>query len=272
MKKLLSSKSPVFIILLIILLLLPAVSGCRSEPGGKPVLLIYVAAGVREALEDIAAAYSLQYPEDRVELKFAFNNSGRLLSQIELSGEGELYISSDDLFMEKACSKGLVREWSRAALFIPAIVIPRGNPAGISGLSDLARPGLRIILAEDSTAMGGAAERILQKNGLYDAVSENVAARVATAPQVALSIALGQGDAGITGRNSVGELGDKVEIIAIPSEQNTFSYISVGVLESAAYPEQAQDFLQFVLSPTGQDIFKVRGFGPLEEISLVYKH
>jgi molybdate transport system substrate-binding protein len=275
-KKLYSAKwSALIILMIIILLLLPAFSGFRSEPAGKAggsvanknaeaVLLIYAAAGVREALLDISAAYNLKQPLDRVELRFVFNNSGRLLTQIEFSGEGDLYISSDDLFMEKAHSKGLIREWSRAAKFIPAIIVPRGNPAGIKGLSDLARPGLRVILAEESAAMGRAAERILRENGLFEAVSENVAARVATAPQVVLNIALGQGDAGITGYNSAGEMQEKIEFIPIPPEQNSITYIAVAVLESAVYPLEANDFLQFMISPDGQDIFKANGFGSLD--------
>ena len=276
MKKLYSAKWSTFIILMIIiLLLLPSFSGFRFEPAGKAggsvanknveaVLLIYAAAGVREALLDISEAYNLKKPLDRVELRFVFNNSGRLLTQIEFSGEGDLYISSDDFFMEKAHSKGLVREWSRAAKFIPAIIVPRGNPVGIKGLSDLARPGLRVILAEESAAMGRAAERILRENGLFEAVSENVTARVATAPQVVLNIALGQGDAGITGYNSAGEMQEKIEFIPIPPEQNSLTYIAVAVLESAAYPLEANDFLQFMISPDGQDIFKAYGFGSLD--------
>jgi molybdate transport system substrate-binding protein len=276
-KKLYSAKwSALIILMIIILLLLPAFYGFRSEPAGKAggsvanknaeaVLLIYAAAGVREALLDISAAYNLNQPLERVELRFVFNNSGRLLTQIEFSGEGDLYISSDDLFMEKAHSKGLIREWSRAAKFIPAIIVPRGNPAGIKGLSDLARPGLRVILAEESAAMGRAAERILRENGLFEAVSENVAARVATAPQVVLNIALGQGDAGITGYNSAGEMQEKIEFIPIPPEQNSITYIAVAVLESAVYPLEANDFLQFMISPDGQDIFKANGFGSLDD-------
>jgi molybdate transport system substrate-binding protein len=275
-KKLYSAKwSALIILMIIILLLLPAFSIFHSEPAGKAggsvanknaeaVLLIYAAAGVREALLDISAAYNLKQPLARVELRFVFNNSGRLLTQIEFSGEGDLYISSDDLFMEKAHSKGLVREWSRAAKFIPAIIVPRGNPVGIKGLSDLARPGLRVILAEESAAMGRAAERILRENGLFEAVSENVTARVATAPQVVLNIALGQGDAGITGYNSAGEMQEKIEFIPIPPEQNSITYIAVAVLESAAYPLEANDFLQFMISPDGQDIFKANGFGSLD--------
>ncbi len=263
--KLLRLKTQALIILLIILLLLPAISGCRSEEDGGPVLLVYVAAGVREVMETIAAAYSTQHPENRVKLKFVYNNSGRLLAQIELSGEGDLFISSDDLYMEKARSRKLVAEWSGAALFIPAIVVPRGNPEGINGLIDLARPGLEIVLTEESAAMGRAAEQIMLKNNLFDEITENVIARVATAPQVALSIALGQGDAGITGRNSAGEMSDKVEIIAIPPEQNVYTNIAVGILKSSAYPEQARDFLQFIISPAGQAIFEAYGFGPMED-------
>ncbi len=252
--------------------LLLALSGCQSGLGKtyegyaskseqKKVLLAYAAAGTRWALEEIAEAYNRQETADQVEVRFVFNSTGRLLSQIELSGEGDIYISADNFFMEKAVLKGLVTEYEHAALFVPAIIVPQGNPQGIGEIQDLARPGLRVILCEESAAMGRAAERILKDNGLFESVSENVTARVATAPQVALNIALGQGDAGITGRNSVGEMQDKVEVIAIPPGQNSPTKISVGVLESTANPEQARNFMQFILSPAGQAIFVEHGFG-----------
>ncbi len=264
------------ILTLVLICLIQAVLGCpagekTASPGEaqkekeQARILVYTAAGIKKPVEEIVEAYLGKDQENRIEIVLVLNNSGRLLAQAEISGEGDLYIASDDFFMEKAKQKGLLEEWESAAVFIPAIVVPRGNPAGVEKLSDLAREEIKVILCEESAAMGRAAEQLLQKNGLLEAVSNNIESRVATAPQVALGIALGQGDAGITGINSVGEMEHRVEVVPIPEEQNVTTNISIGLLSSTKWPEESLTFMQFILSPTGKDIFTAHGFGLVEQ-------
>ncbi len=260
------------ILALVLLCLIPTVLGCpagenTASPVGSPEekgdtqILVYTAAGVKEPVEKIVEAYTGERQNGEAMITFVFNNSGRLLAQAELSGKGDLYIASDDFYMKKAKQKNLLEKWEQAAVFIPAIVVPRGNPAGIEELSDLAKEGLKVILCEESAAMGRAAERLLQKNGLFEAVSGNIESRVTTAPQVALTIALGQGDAGITGINSVGEMEHRVEVVPIPEGQNVTTKISIGVLSSTELPEESLDLMQFILSEAGEKIFEAHGFG-----------
>ncbi len=103
----------IFLFLLSFLLLL---NGCQSGHNSnlsesndvyntEVTLLAYVAAGIREPLEEIASLYSQQYG---VNVNFVFNNSGRLLSQAELSSQGDIYLSSDDYFMNQAINKNLI--------------------------------------------------------------------------------------------------------------------------------------------------------------------
>lgn len=250
----------IFLFLLSFLLLL---NGCQSGHNSnlsesndvyntEVTLLAYVAAGIREPLEEIASLYSQQYG---VNVNFVFNNSGRLLSQAELSSQGDIYLSSDDYFMNQAINKNLIARQEQVAFFVPAIVVQQDNPLNIKNMNDLTEPGLEIIVCEESTAMGRAAKHIFENNQLTESITPNISARVATAPQVALNIALGQGDAGITGRNSVGEMSNKLEVITIPPEQNFPTSISAGVLSSSTNPDQALDLLEFMTSPEGQQIF-----------------
>lgn len=257
--------------LFLVFLLILTASGCGTAKditgGTKPSsneeqkLLFYVAAGTRAALEELAEQYLQEHAGEEVKIQFAFNSTGRLLAQIELGSEGDLFVSSEESFMEMARQKELVESWEQVAAFVPAILVPRGNPAGIEQLSDLARDDLDVIICEESAAMGRAAVQLLKQNGLYEPVSENIVARVSTAPQVALSIALRQGDAGITGRNSAGEMTEKVEVIPIPPAENVPTIISFGVLNSSKHSQLVHDFIKYALSPAGQQIFKGHGFG-----------
>jgi molybdate transport system substrate-binding protein len=147
------------------------------------------------------------------------------------------------------------------ALFVPALVVETGNPLGIETIADLTRPGLRVVICESSAAMGQAAERILGEQGILDQVVPNIINRPATAPQIALNVALGQADAGITGRNSGGELEDKVDFIMIPPEINAPTLITAAVLNSSLNRTDAELFVDFLCSPAGRAIFEKHNYG-----------
>ncbi len=268
-------KAKVIIPVLTLLCIIFAACGCQLESSlihraaeakneDTHILFIYAAAGLREAVEEIAAHYKLLNQDKNIEINLVYNSSGRLLAQLALSGEGDLYISSDDYFMQKAAAGGLVKNHAAVAHFIPVIVVPAGNPANIDSLADLALPGIKVVLADDATAMGRAARQILSKSALDESVRKNVIATVSTAPQVVLALVMGQADAGITGINSTGELAGKVDIISIPTRDNAPTSISAGVLTVSSEQTLAADFISFMLSPVGQGIFAAHDFGPAE--------
>ena len=54
------------------------------------------------------------------------------------------------------------------------LVTPKGNPAGISGIQDLAKPGVRVILAPTASPPGGeAVAGLLKKAGVLDQAMKN---------------------------------------------------------------------------------------------------
>ncbi len=227
----------------------------------QPELLVYVAAGIREAVEDAALEYNKNIANYPINFKFVFNNSGRLLTQLELHNEGDIFISSELQFMEKAIIAGLADNKFDLATFVPAIVVAAGNPLGIKTLADLTKPGVRVAICENSAAMGKAAEKILSEQGILDEVTPNIINRPATAPQIALNVALNQADVGITGRNSGGEIEDKLDFIMIPPEINSPTLITAAVLNSSGNISNAELFVDFLCSPAVQAIFKKHNFG-----------
>jgi len=54
------------------------------------------------------------------------------------------------------------------------MVSPKGNPAGIREIKDMAKPGVRVVLAPDASPPGGqAAQVILRKAGILEAAMKN---------------------------------------------------------------------------------------------------
>lgn len=147
------------------------------------------------------------------------------------------------------------------------MVTPRGNPAGVRELADMAKPGVRVILAPDASPPGGLAVQILlKKAGLADAVAQNSPAQGSCVQRIMDEIADGGADVSIVERRLTrkAEFRDKIEVYEIPEEfyppgPLTFT---IGVMKHAADPALADHYLNYITSAEGQGHFAAAGFIP----------
>ena len=106
-----------------------------------------------------------------------FGGSGTLLSQIELSKKGEIYLPGSPDYIIIAERKKLIRKNSDriVAYLVPAMITPAGNPANIHSLEDLTRPGIRVGIGNPETVcLGLYGIELLEKNKLLKQVMKNV--------------------------------------------------------------------------------------------------
>ena len=89
-------------------------------------------------------------------------------------------------------------------------------------------------------------------------VEENVRAVLA-------KITLGEADAGIVYTSDAGAAADKVMQMEIPDPLNTVASYPIAVLGDSPYPERAQQFVDYVLAPQGQQVLAAYGFIPTAE-------
>ena len=93
--------------LLLLILLLPGSDTNRLTGERSDELFMYCAAGMRKPVEEIAAMYQRQY---NVRVRLQYGGSNTLLSQIEVSRVGDLYLAADMSYLELAEADGLVAE------------------------------------------------------------------------------------------------------------------------------------------------------------------
>ncbi|HAY21734.1 MAG TPA: molybdenum ABC transporter substrate-binding protein [Desulfobacterales bacterium] len=147
------------------------------------------------------------------------------------------------------------------------VVTPLGNPAGIRELKDLARPGIKVVLAPDASPPGGkAADLILKKAGLYEAVRKNAVVLGTCVQRTLEDIITGRGDASVVEfrLTKIPRFANKVEVIPIPDRlfppgPLTFT---AGVMQSAKDRTLADDYVDYITSPVGQAFFEKFGFIP----------
>jgi molybdate transport system substrate-binding protein len=232
----------------------------QAAPGGDAEsILVYSGAGMRKPMDQIGMAFQKKYG---TKVKYNYAGSQALLSQMELTKSGDAYMPGETMYIEIAARKGLVGYQKLTCYHIPIITVPKGNPANIKGLKDLARPGVRLIFGDPKVAaIGITAKQILEKNGLYEKAWKNVIATAPTMNEVMVLIALGQADASINWWDTVKSAKD-IQVIEIAQEQNIIEVVPIGVATFSKHPETARKLVDFCASAEGLAIFEQHGFIP----------
>ena len=83
------------------LMLLRGGSGSRADGA----ITLYCAAGIKKPIKATIDQYAEEYG---IAVDVQYGGSGTLLSSIEVSGKGDLYLAADDSYIKLAREKGLV--------------------------------------------------------------------------------------------------------------------------------------------------------------------
>jgi molybdate transport system substrate-binding protein len=168
--------------------------------------------------------------------------------------------------MSTSQDKGFIDYEKSVAYHIPVIVVPKGNPANIAGPDDLTNPGVRVALGDpEACAIGRLADKILEKNGIADAVLDNTVVYGTTVNALILYVSGGDVDAAITWEETVLFAPNETEVIEIPAEENIIQTIPIGTLTFSENKESAEEFVDFVTSDYGKTVYEKYGFTPFKQ-------
>jgi len=240
--------------------LLFLISKPKDGPTGEEPLLLYCAAGIKPPVLEIAKQFEAEYG---VQVHLQYGGSGTLLSNIEVSRMGDLYIAADHSYIEIAQEKELVRETLPLAYQRPVVAVAKGNPKKFQGLEDLGRSDLRVALGNpEAASIGRQTKRLLECAGVWDDVKKQVERTGVfkpTVPEVANDVKLGAVDAGVIWDGTVAQY-PELDAIHFPLFDAAKKEISVAVLASSQQPTTALRFARYLNSRIGNDVFKRYGF------------
>lgn len=239
-------------------LLVPALSaavllaGCGREGERADGITVLAAASLTEAFTELGEAFEGQHPEAR--LTFSFGASSMLATQANEGATADVLATADEASLERVVEAGNAsgpRVFARNRL---ALLVAPGNPKGIRALADLTQVSFVVCALE--VPCGRFAAQALAKAGVTakpSSYEENVKGVVA-------KVTLGEADAGIVYVTDVEAAGSKADGIDIPEEHNVVAAYPIAVLEQSGRPEVARAFVDFVLSPAGQQVLARHGF------------
>jgi molybdate transport system substrate-binding protein len=254
------------------LLLVAAACGTAAprrsgEVGGK--VTVFAAASLTDAFNQIGEAFEAGHPGTRVE--FNFGGSSALRLQIEQGARADVFASADTAQVERAVEAGLVdgapRTFARNML---VIVTPAANPGHVDSAADLARPGLKLVLANEQVPVGSYSLQVLRSMEADPAYGAGFAARVlsnavsfeSNVKQVLAKVELGEADAGIVYTTDVTpSVAPHLAQVQVPPRFNVTAQYQLALVKGAPNGPTARAFIDFVLSPEGQQILRSYGFG-----------
>jgi molybdate transport system substrate-binding protein len=212
-------------------------------------------------MQEIAARFE---QETGIKVNMVFGGSGTLLSQIELSRKGEIYLpGSPDYIIIGNRKKLLIEDSQRiVAYLVPAIITPAGNPANVHSLQDLARSGVRVGIGNPQTVcLGLYAVELLEANGLLEKVMKNVVTFGASCSKTANLAAMSQLDAILGWKVFHSWNPDRMTYVPVaPQSIPRISYIPIAIPVYTRDLQLSKSFIDFVLSPGGMSVYRDLGY------------
>jgi len=229
-------------------------SMAEGETAEQRELMVFAAASLTQVFtrfgEDLAAG------RPGLEVTFNFAGSNDLVTQLQQGAPADVLATADTGTMAKAGD--LVIEPQAFAGNTLVIAVAPGNPKGITGLAGLSRKDVKVVLAAPEVPAGKYAGEALSRAGVQvDPVSLEV-----TVKGVLTKVALGEADAGIVYVTDVAAAKGDVDGVAIPGDENVIATYPIATVAASVRPDDAQAFLDLVLSPQGQKVLAEAGFLP----------
>lgn len=230
----------------------PAAGGAAS--GGTVV--VFAAASLRSTFTKLGADFEATHPGTTV--TFSFAGSSDLVTQIQGGAPADVFASADTATMDKLTADSLVAgppvNFATNAL---TIAVPPDNPAKITGLTDLTRAGVQVVVCAPQVPCGAATEKVERAAGVtLTPVSEE-----SSVTDVLNKVATGEADAGLVYVTDVSGSGGKVVAVDIPEASEAVTTYPIAPLAGSQHAELARDFVELVTSAEGQQVLADAGFG-----------
>lgn len=229
---------------------LVGLTACGSSSSSK-TLNVFAAASLKEPFTQLAQSFEAAYPG--VKVVFNFGGSPDLVQGVNSGAPADVLATASLKTMSQATSAINPKTFATNTM---EIAVPPSNPATITGLKDLAKPGVKVAICAPAVPCGVVAAQVLANAHL----TVKAATNPADVKSVLALVDSNNVDAGLVYVTDV--LGDKgVKGVQIPAAQNSVTTYPIAVLKGARDHTLAQEFVDYVDGPTGEQLFASEGWG-----------
>ncbi|MHA6785565.1 molybdate ABC transporter substrate-binding protein [Pseudonocardia saturnea] len=218
-------------------------------------LTVFAAASLTDVFTELETRFEADNPG--VDVVLNYGASSDLAQQLVNGGPADVFASASASTMKTVTDAGLIEGTPEVfAQNTLQIVTAPGNPEGITGFADLARPDLQVVVCAPQVPCGAAVEKIEMATGIaLTPVSEEPDVRSTLG-----RVTTGNADAGLVYVTDVGTAGDAVVGIDFPEADQAVTDYPIGVLTSAPQPGLARAWTDLLTGTDGQAVLAEAGF------------
>ncbi len=263
-------RRPAFTVLVALGAVTVALTGCGSSASGagaRPAaaggvtgsalsgdLTVYAAASLTGSFKTLAARFEAAHPGAKITLSFAASST--LATQIIQGAPADVFASASKKNMDQVVAAGEARAPVTFVRNVMEIAVPPDNPAHVTGVADLARPGVKVAVCAQTVPCGSVARQVFAKAEITVTPVTNEADVKSTLTKVEL----GEVDAGVVYVTDVRAAGAKVTGITIPAAVNASTSYPIAALSGTKHSALAAAFVSYVLSADGAAVLTAAGF------------
>ncbi|PFG39330.1 molybdate transport system substrate-binding protein [Georgenia soli] len=227
--------------------------GGGARDGRATELTVFAAASLADVAEQVSAVVEEQDPGVTVSISPA--GSSDLVAQILAGAPADVLVTADETTMGRAVEAGAVEEPTVVALNHPVLVVPAGNPAGVTGLDDSLQDAVLVVCAPQ-VPCGAAAADLAGRAG----VTLSPASEELSVTDVLGKVTSGQADAGIVYATDARRAGDAVETVPVAGADQVTNRYPAAVVTGTAAPAAAQAWISTFTGAEGRRILADAGF------------
>ena len=233
-------------------------AGAQGASAGADItgeVTVFAAASLQDAFEKLATSFQNAHPGARI--AFDFQGSQDLVTALDGGSPADVLATANNSTMTDAANKGLVGEQTEFATNVLTLIVPAGNPAGVTGINDGSLDKADLVICAPEVPCGEATQKLATELG----VTLNPVSEEQKVTDVRGKVESGEAQAGIVYTTDAAQAGDKVETIALPAN-SVINHYPIALTKSAANSQAAQAFIDYVLSPESQKVLQdTYGFG-----------
>ncbi|MEO9139849.1 MAG: molybdate ABC transporter substrate-binding protein [Jatrophihabitans sp.] len=246
-----------------VLLLIGACSSSGATKSSNPPtanstvtgsITVLAAASLTETFTTLKQQVEAKYPGTTINL--TFGASSDLSTQITQGKPADVFASASNKNMTAVVHAGNATKPVDFVSNTLEIAVPPSNPGKITQLADLAKPGVKVGVCAPAVPCGVVAAKVFANAKLDVKASANLQDVKSTLAVVES----GEVDAGLVYVTDVRSAGNKVNGILIPDDVNASTTYPIVVLKDAKNAALAKAFVDYVLSPAGQQVLTAGGF------------
>jgi molybdate transport system substrate-binding protein len=229
-----------------------AASAVAAESNSKaPRLTVFAAASLTNV-----------FPRIDPHGRYSFGGSNMLAAQIQQGLPADVFASANTKLPAQLHRQGLVTEPFVFTANRLVIVVAHGNPLHITGVRDLERSGLRIVMAAAGVPVGDYTRTVLGRLGLSDLVGKAVSQET-DVREVLAKVTLGEADAGFVYATDAKTVAGKVSVLRLPPGSQPRVLYAAAAVASSKHLAAAKAWVKMLRGKAAQRKLVAAGFLPL---------